>query len=251
MPLDRDTDKTSISLIIPAYNEAKYIARTLDSVMKARDNFYKPSLIEVIVVNNSSTDNTENIAKSFGAQVVLEEQRRIASVRNKGASIAHGEVIGFLDADSRITLNMFNSIHETMASGRYIGGGTNVKIDRMSLGIFFTCCITIFPARWFLGVMGGLIFVKKTAFDQLHGFDDSLYCAEDSKFIIGLKRHGKQTGKKFKIITRDYVVTSARSFDRLGDWYYFKYLPRVLAKGGLSAFKDVNIVKGFWYDVKR
>jgi len=219
--------------------------------MKARDNFHKPSRIEIIVVNNCSTDNTENIAKSFGVRTVLEEQRRIASVRNMGAKISHGEVIGFLDADSLITPNMFNSIHEAMSSGRYIGGGTKVKIDRMSLGIFFTYCITVFPARWLLGIMGGLIFAKKTAFEQLHGFDESLYCAEDSKFIMDLKRYGKQIGQNFKIITKDYAVTSARSFDRLGDWYYFKYLPRVLAKGGLKAFKDFNFVKDFWYDVKR
>lgn len=240
-----------ISLIIPAYNEEKYIGKTLSSVMKAKETYRKPYLIEVIVVNNCSTDNTEKIARGFGAKVILEEERRIASVRNKGAEVAEGEIVGFLDADSWITPDMFNLIDEVMSSGKYIGGGTDIKLERNSLGIFCTYCITKFPFMWLLGITAGLLFTEKKTFEEIGGFDKSLYCAEDSMFALNLKKYGKQKGKKFKVITDAYITSSARSFDKFGDWYYFKNIPKVLFKGGIGAFKNKDIVKKFWYDVDR
>jgi hypothetical protein len=240
-----------ISLIIPAYNEEKYIVKTLESVLQAKENFREPAAIEIIVVNNCSTDNTEKIAQDFAAKVIFEEKRCIASVRNAGAKIAEGKILGFLDADNWITPNMFNSIDAAMSSGKYIGGGTRAKLERSSLGLFCTYCITAIPARWFLGIMGGLFFTEKETFEALGGFDESLYCAEDVNFALALKRYGKPKGKKFKIITDDYIIVSTRSFDRFGDWYYFTNIPKVLLKGGLKAFKDKNIVGKFWYDIKR
>jgi glycosyltransferase involved in cell wall biosynthesis len=242
--------KPRISLIIPAYNEQKFIGKTLWSVLKAKETYKEPSLVEIIVVNNCSTDNTQEIAENCGARVVIEEKRRISSVKNKGVKEAKGEIIGFLDADSYITPNIFNTLDEAMSKENCFGGGTRVKLERNSIGIFCTYCITVFPAKWLLGVAGGLIFTRKSAFDEVGGFDETLYCAEDSKFILDLKNYGKQTRKKFKIITKDYVVTSARSFDKFGDWYYFKNLPKILFKMK-KVFRSEEFAKKFWYDVER
>ena len=172
-----------ISLIIPAHNEEKYLGRTLSSVIEAIEAFKKPgpdSPVELIVVNNCSTDKTEEIALRFGAKVVFESERRIASVRNAGARAARGELVAFLNADSCVTPGIFNSVHEAMSSGRCIGGGTDIKLDRRSLGIFCTYCITKYPARWLWGVAGGLIFTKRATFENLGGFDESLYCGEET-----------------------------------------------------------------------
>ncbi|TAL57506.1 MAG: glycosyltransferase family 2 protein, partial [Nanoarchaeota archaeon] len=72
-----------ISIVIPAYNEEKYIGKTLDSILAAKKNYQDPKSIEIIVVNNCSSDKTVEIVKSKGAQIVNEEKRCIASVRNK------------------------------------------------------------------------------------------------------------------------------------------------------------------------
>jgi glycosyltransferase involved in cell wall biosynthesis len=244
------SERPEISLVIPAHNEAKYLGKTLDSVMKAREAYRRASLVEVIVVDNCSTDGTAKLAQSLGAEVVSEEERRIASARNAGARASRGNVIGFLDADSRITPNMFNSIEAAMSSSKCIGGGTMIRFDRTSLGLLCTYFITVFPARWLLGVMGGLIFTSKQTFEAMGGFDESLYCAEDSKFALELKRFGQKQGKKFKVITSDYVTTSTRAFDRLGDWYYFRNLPRMLLRGR-RAFTEKDFGRKFWYDVDR
>jgi len=240
----------AMSLVIPAHNEEQYIVRTLESVMEARQACRNPSSIEVIVVDNCSTDGTARVAERLGARVVTEEQRRIASVRNKGAQAANGRIVRFLDADSRITPNMFNAIEAAMASPKCIGGGTMMKFDRTSLGLACTYCITVVPARWLLGIMGGLIFTEKQTFEAMGGFDESLYCAEDSKFALDLKALARRTGRKFKIITSEYVVTSTRAFDRLGDWYYFRNLPRMVLQGQ-RAFKEKDFGRKFWYDAGR
>ena len=241
----------TISIVIPAYNEEKYIGKTLDSILAARKNYQNPKSIEIIVVNNCSTDKTEEIVKSKEAQIVNEEKRCIASVRNKGVMHSSGAVIGFLDADSSASPSIFGSIADAMSSGKYIGGGTKVKIERKSIGIYMTYFLTTIPAKWFFGVAGGLIFTERKAFDEIGGFDETLYCAEDSTLILKLKDYGKKRGKKFKIITDDYVITSSRSFDRFGDWYYFKNLPRILLKGGTKAFRDRDFCRKFWYDSNR
>lgn len=242
--------KPGISLIIPAYNEEKYIGKTLESVMKAEGVYSGDAPVEVIVVDNCCTDNTRRIALSYGATVVFEEKRRIASVRNTGARAAEGEIVGFLDADTMITPNMLNSIDETMSSGRYIGGGTDIKIERESAGIFFTYCLTKYPAMMLFGFMGGLIFTEKKTFEEMGGFDESLYCAEDAKFAIALKAHGRKARKRFRILTKDYVITSARTFDKFGDWYYFKNLPRLIFRTK-NAFKDKDFADKYWYKVDR
>jgi len=246
-----DMEDLKISLIIPAFNEGKYIGRTLDSVNKAKDHYKNPSLIEIIVVDNNSTDNTEQIAKKKGATVVKEEKRCIASVRNRGAQVSRGSVLGFLDADSSVSPNIFNSIDDVMSSGKYIGGGMTIKLDRKSLGIFLTRCLTTIPAKWLFGVAGGLIFTGRQTFESLGGFDESLYCAEDTKFILGMKKHGKTKGQKFKVITTNYVISSSRSFDQFSDWYYFKNLPKIALRGGIKAFRDKDFCWRFWYNVRR
>lgn len=244
-------ENPKISLIIPSFNEEQYIGRTLDSVNKARDHYRNPSLIEIIVVNNNSTDNTENIAKNKGATVIKEEKRCIASVRNKGAQASTGSILGFLDADSCVSPNIFNSIDNVMSSGKCIGGGTTLRLDRRSLGIFVTYCITTIPARWLFGVAGGLIFTGRQTFEDIGGFDESLFGAEDSKFIFEMKKQGKMKGKRFKVILTDYVITSSRSFDQFGDWFYFKNLPKIIRKGGLKAFRDKDFCWKVWYDPNR
>jgi hypothetical protein len=145
---------------------------------------------------------------------------------------------------------MFICVDEVMSSGKYIGGGTDIRMERNSAGIFFTYCITKYPAMWLLGIMGGLIFTDKKTFEEMGGFDTSLYCAEDSAFAFSLKKYGKQKGKKVKVITDAYIITSSRAFDNYGDWYYFKNLPKFIFNP-VKKFRDKSFCDSFWYNVKR
>lgn len=87
---------SKVSVIIPAYNREKFIARAIQSVLAQIYGDY-----EIIVVDDGSTDNTANIVKQFGGKVkyILQPNGGSASARNRGIKESQGEYIAFLDSD--------------------------------------------------------------------------------------------------------------------------------------------------------
>ncbi len=84
-----------VSIIIPVYNGEAFLAKTLLSVF---DQDYRP--LEVIVVDDGSTDRTAQIARSFGdVQYIHQPNQGPAYARNRGIAAAQGELLAFLDAD--------------------------------------------------------------------------------------------------------------------------------------------------------
>ena len=85
-----------VTCIIPAYNAAPYLAAAVESVRAQR---YRP--VEIIVVDDGSTDGTPDIAKSFGDAITAVRQANQGPVvaRNRGLDAANGAYIAFLDAD--------------------------------------------------------------------------------------------------------------------------------------------------------
>lgn len=85
-----------ISVIIPVYNREKYIAEAIESVLAQT---YKP--LEIIVINDGSTDNSAEIIKNFGSKIKYFDQVNsgLANTLNKGINLTNGEFIAFLDSD--------------------------------------------------------------------------------------------------------------------------------------------------------
>ena len=91
----------TVSVIIPAYNCQRYIAEALESALHQT---YAP--LEVIVVDDSSTDQTLEIARGFAqARCVSQLHAGAGQARNRGAALARGALLAFLDADDRWPLN--------------------------------------------------------------------------------------------------------------------------------------------------
>src|SRR5436853_6116995 len=130
------------SIIIPAYNEEKYLPRLLESIETARSNYCGGrDAIEVIVADNCSTDRTAEVATSHGAQVVQVAKRRIAAARNGGARAGAGEILCFIDADSALHPQTFDAIDQAMTSGRYVWGATGVVLERKSFALMVAYCL--------------------------------------------------------------------------------------------------------------
>jgi len=92
-----ETARPDISLVVPAWNEADYLARLLDTVEAARGRYHHGTeRIEVIVADNCSTDETPQIAQARGCHVEHVSKRLIAAARNGGAGVAKGELLAFL-----------------------------------------------------------------------------------------------------------------------------------------------------------
>ncbi|HTC01351.1 MAG TPA: glycosyltransferase family A protein [Ferruginibacter sp.] len=90
-------DPVFFSFIIPTYNRANFIGKTIDSLLKQQYNNY-----EIIVVDDGSTDNTEDVIKKYAAPnftYIKKQNAERAATRNFGASIAKGEYVNFFDSD--------------------------------------------------------------------------------------------------------------------------------------------------------
>ena len=114
----------TISLIIPAFNEERLLARTLAAVNAGRAAFTKPGWsAQLIVCDNNSTDRTAEIARAAGATVVFEPVNQIARARNTGAAAATGDWLLFIDADSLPEAALFAEVVDQIQSGRCLAGG--------------------------------------------------------------------------------------------------------------------------------
>lgn len=106
----------TISVIIPAYNEEKYLPRTLDTI-RALDR--KPD--EMIVVDGGSTDKTAAVAKAHGARVITIPHRGIGFARQKGLDAASGDIVAFTDADTIVPKDWLTKIEQTLSRPGVVG----------------------------------------------------------------------------------------------------------------------------------
>ena len=238
-----------LSVIVPAYNEEKFIGATLENVDEAVREYQRkyPYPVEVLVVNNNSTDRTEEIARGHGARVVFEGKNQIAASRNAGGRSAAGQILAFLDADDRMSSNLLILVHEMMTSGEYIGGGV-ARIYRDNAHPLATILESYNSMmRRIVGLSTGLIYTTRETFDRLGGFDERYYAAEEGFFVLNMKRLGKKEGKKFGNIRDGYVTKSGRKFKELSSpalmltWLKFMIFPWKLRDRKACSF---------WYDIE-
>ena len=100
----------SVSILIPAYNEGKTITKTIKSVLNLD---YPKDKLEIIVINDSSTDNTADMVKKFKEVKLIYNKHRgagKASALNMGLKYAKGELFAVIDADSEIEKNSLKNL---------------------------------------------------------------------------------------------------------------------------------------------
>ena len=212
--------KYSISVIIPAHNEEKYVSRCIDSVKEAAK--YYGGKVEIIVVCNRCTDNTEKIALKCGAKVLHNEERCIASVRNTGIFAANGDIVVTIDCDNRMTIGTLKEIAVRISSGEYIGGGAPIRFERYS----FPLCCNDYLCRigfWITGLYCGIFWAEKRTFEAIGGFSE-IKAMEDISTARKLKIYGKIFGKKYTTLTKNFLINSTRKYDEMGDWLYFRLM---------------------------
>lgn len=100
-----------VSVIIPAYNEAKYLGKVLRSLSSQT---VPPD--EIIVVDNNSTDKTATIAKSLGAKVITEKKQGITPARDRGFNSSKYEIIARCDADTLVPKDWIEKIKDNFAN---------------------------------------------------------------------------------------------------------------------------------------
>ena len=233
---------TTISLVIPAHNEAKLLPRLLDTVREARARFVQGSdAIEVIVADNASTDGTGELAVARGCKVVQVTKRRIATVRNAGARVARGDILCFVDADMRIHPETFNTVAKALGRSDIVAGATGVRLERWSLGIALTYAMIV-PLVIATGMDTGVVFCRRNDFRAVGGYDERRELAEDVAFLWALRRLGKARRQRLIRLRSVKAVASTRKFDQHGDWHYFTSVPALLWPNG-----RIKLAKRYWY----
>lgn len=192
-----------LTIIIPVLNEADNLGRILTRLESSSE-------VEVIVVDGGSSDDTVAIAKSYGHQVIISQQRGRAFQMNLGAAKAKGDILLFLHADTLLPSNYLELIRQTIAQPETIAGAFRLQIqgEQKSLRLIETLVnlrshYLSFP----YGDQG--IFLLATTFKTMGGFP-LIPIMEDFELIYQLRRRGK-----IKIIPQS-VLTSGRRWQRLG-----------------------------------
>lgn len=209
----------TLSIIVPAWNEEKCIARTIASLKRSIAAYERDrgATAEIIVVDNNSADRTGDIARENGARVVFEPVNNIGKARNAGAKAAAGKYIAFCDADNQVTENLVTLIHDHLEDPKIAGGGTWIEPERRNLKItFFYFCWGIYVRCSRVGV--GMMHCRKADFDSFGGFDETIYAAEDVQLAYDLKKIGKPRGQKFNLIHKGWIITSTRKIDQTPLW---------------------------------
>jgi peptidoglycan/xylan/chitin deacetylase (PgdA/CDA1 family)/GT2 family glycosyltransferase len=208
-----------VSVVIPAHNEANFLLSCLESI----ENQDYAGEYEVIVVDNASTDNTAQIARDWGATVVYEGKRSPACARQKGAEVATGKIIAFIDADTQAPAHWLSAIvwhflcepETVVISGPYAYCDAG-KIARIaSYGNFISIIIDqLFRKAFNKGsaVWGCNFAVRRSALLEVGGFDTSIrFYGEEYELSLRLRKAGKGS-----IIPRLFVLTSSRRLKRIG-----------------------------------
>ena len=123
---NKDTSKENpltISVVIPAYNEEKYLPLILQSIKKQ-----SLTPFEIIVADNNSTDRTAEIAKEYGARVVhVKEQGNVYAMKG-GLDAARGDIIAGVDADTVVSTNWIEVINSAFRDDQVVGATGSIRI---------------------------------------------------------------------------------------------------------------------------
>ena len=194
-----------ITVVIPTFNEAEQLPRLLHYLHSVQK---KECIKEVIICDGGSNDATSQVASSLGAMVIDCSVRQRAAQMNCGASIATGDVLYFLHADSYPPLGIVDLIQKELQAGNQ-SGCFRLKFD---LNHWFLQANAWFTRFTFSGFHYGdqSLFITKNLFQLIGGFEESLFLMEDQEIISRVKKAGT-----FVVIPA-YITTSARKYQLNG-----------------------------------
>ena len=177
--------KPLVSIVISTKNEEKNIENCLKSIVFQT---YPKENIEIIVVDNSSTDKTKEISQKFTNKVFDKGPERSAQ-RNYGMlEKSSGEYLMFLDADMILSPDVIEICVKKMEGANDVVG---IYISEVVLGKSYFSRVRRFERSFYDGtVVDGVRFIKKTVFEKIEGFDEELYAAEDWDLDKRLKKVG-------------------------------------------------------------
>lgn len=228
---------SSVSIVIPTYNEAEFLPHLLTSI-------YKQSKLplEIIVADANSTDDTRQIAQKMDCRVV--DGGLPAVGRNRGAKVAKGDLILFLDADVTLPTDCLEKCLQEFDK-RYLEIAvikfkaiSNLHLDHLLFRINELAQENL--QEFYPITPGASLLVTKRLHNRLGGFNETLKTAEDNDY-------GDRARKlaKFGVITDTHVNLSVRRFEKEGR---FRLLNKYMTKRFFKSLKRLGVEREVDYD---
>ena len=240
-PINR---KPLVSVIIPAYNEEKVIGRLLGSI---KNQSHKR--IEIVVVDDASTDKTAEIAKKYTDKVFTRLHAERSIQRNFGASMAKGKYLFFLDADMELSEDVVKECVGLLVNNDKIGA---IVVPEESIATNFWEEVKAFE-RSFYNLEGdekvdAARFFSKDAFDKVGGYDETITGPEDWDLPDSIGKSGYMIERIKSIIYHHERINSPFSVARK-KYYYALKSHRYLKKQKISTFgpKTVYFLRPIFY----
>lgn len=244
--------KAAISVIIPTKNEEKLLGECLAMFTPERKREFA---LEVIVSDGASTDATISIATSLADKVVIHEdptrRQTIAEGRNRGAECASGDILMFLNADSRLAdidyflgrvrSRFFTDISLSALAVKVKIRPTEEKLsDKLFHGFFnqYVKCLN----RLGLGMgRGECQIIRRSTFEKVGGYNNSLAAGEDFELYNRLHKIGKVEYDGTLL-----VYESPRRYRKYGyTKVYFQWI-----QNGFSVLFKKRAVSEVWEEVR-
>lgn len=234
-----------LSVIIPAYNEEKYIGACLQSLIDKAG----PDIYEIIVVDNASTDRTSEVAKQFkGVRVVKEKRKGLTRARQAGLLAARGDLVAYIDADTQVKDAWLHRVkREFEKNPRLVCLSAPYSLYDVSkwkrVLIWSYWNFLAYPTYMLLMkymVLGANFVAKRSVLMKIGGFDATIqFYGEDTDIARRLHKVGK-----VKFLRKSLVNSSARRIEaegmlKLGLKYGFNFVWEALFHKPLTQdYKD-------------
>ena len=195
-----DIPKT-ITFVIPVRNDAERLRRCLASI---RRNEAPSGALDIVVVDNGSSDGSADVARAARARVLVVPGVRVAELRNRGASLSDLDVLAFVDADHEISADWVEAaLHSfddrsVAAVGALCHPPTDGTWVQRTYDLLRSHPSGIRETEW-LGA--GNMAVRREAFDRVGGFDSSLEASED----VALSQSLQQAG--YRLLTNERLFS--------------------------------------------
>lgn len=209
--------KTTYSVIIPARNEERNIGRCLQSIDAVE---WPDGDVEVLLIDNGSSDATADIARFHGATVFVRPGDTVAALRNFGAAQSRGEILVFLDADCTVPRNWFREAARYLEAENVVCFGSPPVVPLNSTWVQKTWFLVrrkegAVEADWLESMN---MFVRRQAFQQVGGFNARLVTCEDYDLSLRLRRLGRLISDDRIVAVHHGEAASLKHFFRKEHW---------------------------------
>jgi glycosyltransferase involved in cell wall biosynthesis len=201
-----------VSVIIPVFNGARYLADAISSVL---GQTHPPT--EVVVVDDGSTDDSVSVARAFGpdVQVIRQENRGQPAAMNQGIAQTSGEYVAFLDADdlwernkTARQLQAFDARPETECSVTWLRGFVSPELEHERAALDPSLL------RDAPGYVASTLMTRRRLFDRIGGFDSTLLHANKTAWFLRAREHGARCEEIPEVLVRRRLHTSNISQQR-------------------------------------